>query len=99
MLKAVLRQIPREKVAVHFHDTYGNAAANVQRSWEVGVRRFDCSVGGLGGCPYAPGAPGNVATDLVLKTLRDCGAELALSADKLTKATTLARAMQRPPLA
>jgi len=88
MLEAVARAIPIRQLAGHFHDTYGMAVANVHTSYEFGLRTFDASVGGLGGCPYAPGASGNVATeDLVylfdglgvhsgvdLQALQECGA-------------------------
>ena len=58
---------------MHFHDTYGRGVENVLASWSQGIRIFDASVGGLGGCPYAPGASGNVATDAVVKALRGVG--------------------------
>ncbi|MCK2088395.1 hydroxymethylglutaryl-CoA lyase [Thauera aromatica] len=63
MLEAVLREVPAERLAGHYHDTYGMAVANVYASLEFGVAVFDAAVGGLGGCPYAPGASGNVATE------------------------------------
>jgi len=63
MLEAVLREVPAERLAGHYHDTYGMAVANVYASLEFGVTVFDAAVGGLGGCPYAPGASGNVATE------------------------------------
>ncbi|AVR89824.1 hydroxymethylglutaryl-CoA lyase [Thauera aromatica] len=63
MLEAVLREVPAERLAGHYHDTYGMAVANVYASLELGLTVFDAAVGGLGGCPYAPGASGNVATE------------------------------------
>jgi len=63
MLEAVLREVPAERLAGHYHDTYGMAVANVYASLELGLTVFDAAVGGLGGCPYAPGAAGNVATE------------------------------------
>lgn len=73
MLKAVTAEVPVEKLAVHCHDTYGQAIANIAASLELGVRVVDSAVGGLGGCPYAPGAGGNVATEDVLYHLREEG--------------------------
>ncbi len=59
----VMESIPREKIALHFHDTYGTALANVYAGLQLGIATFDSSAGGLGGCPYAPGASGNLATE------------------------------------
>jgi hydroxymethylglutaryl-CoA lyase len=63
LLNLLLQYIPAEKLAGHFHDTYGLAVANVVKAYEMGLRVFDSSVGGIGGCPYAKGAKGNVATE------------------------------------
>ena len=63
MLECVARRVPLARLAGHYHDTYGMAVANCYASWRFGLRTFDSSVGGLGGCPYAPGARGNVATE------------------------------------
>jgi hydroxymethylglutaryl-CoA lyase len=63
LLKVLLHHIPADKLAGHFHDTYGQAVANVVKAFEMGIRTFDSSVAGLGGCPYAKGAKGNVATE------------------------------------
>lgn len=63
LLKVILPQIPAEKLAGHFHDTYGQAVANAVKAYDMGLRVFDSSVAGLGGCPYAKGAKGNVATE------------------------------------
>jgi hydroxymethylglutaryl-CoA lyase len=63
LLRLLLQYIPAEKMAGHFHDTYGQAVANAVRAYDLGLRVFDSSVGGLGGCPYAKGAKGNVATE------------------------------------
>ncbi len=80
LLRLVSRSIPMEKLAVHFHDTYGQALANILACIEVGVRIVDSSVAGLGGCPYARGASGNVATEDVVYMLQglgfDCGVDL-----------------------
>jgi hydroxymethylglutaryl-CoA lyase len=69
MLDAVMARVPREKLAVHFHDTYGQALANALAALEKGIAIIDSSVAGLGGCPYAPGASGNVASEDVLYML------------------------------
>jgi hydroxymethylglutaryl-CoA lyase len=66
LVAALAGEIPLERLALHLHDTYGRALANVQAGFEAGVRRFDASLGGLGGCPYAPGAAGNVASEDVV---------------------------------
>lgn len=75
MIRAVAESIPVEKLAVHFHDTYGQALANIFAALEEGVSVVDSSVGGLGGCPYAKGASGNVATEDVLYMLKGMGIE------------------------
>ena len=67
----VLSKIPKEKIALHFHDTYGNALANVKAGLELGITVYDSSSGGLGGCPYAPGASGNLATEDLLYMLNE----------------------------
>ena len=73
MLSAVLTEVPVEKLAIHCHDTYGRALANICASLDAGVRTIDSSVAGLGGCPYAKGASGNVATEDVLDLLSGLG--------------------------
>lgn len=70
----LLTNVPASRLAMHFHDTYGRALANVVAAWELGIDTFDASVAGLGGCPYAPGAPGNVSTESVVRTLEEHGA-------------------------
>ena len=75
MLKAVMARVPVEKLALHCHNTYGQALANIYTGLEMGVAVFDSSVGGLGGCPYAKGASGNVATEDVLYMLNGMGIE------------------------
>lgn len=86
MLQAVGAEVPVTKLAGHFHDTYGQALANVYASLAFGVRVFDASVSGLGGCPYAPGARGNVATEDLLYMLDGMGCETGVSMDKLLEA-------------
>jgi hydroxymethylglutaryl-CoA lyase len=63
LLQVLLPHIPADKLAGHFHDTYGEAVANAVKAYDMGIRVFDSSVGGLGGCPYAKGAKGNVSTE------------------------------------
>ncbi len=73
MIEAVARRVPIKKLAGHYHDTRGMAIANVYAALQMGVNVFDAAVGGLGGCPYAPGASGNVATEDVAWLLRGLG--------------------------
>lgn len=73
IIRQVTADLPRERIAMHFHDTYGQGLANVLASLEEGIAVFDSSVAGLGGCPYAPGATGNVATEDVLYLLQGLG--------------------------
>ena len=94
MLEAVLKEVPAEKLAGHYHDTAGRALVNIEASLALGVRVFDAAVGGLGGCPYAPGAKGNVATEAVNDLLVGLGYETGLDADVLAKAAEMARAMR-----
>ncbi len=86
MLDIVLAAIPVGKVALHCHDTYGQALANIVTALDYGVSVFDASVGGLGGCPYAPGASGNVATEDVLYMLQGMGIETGVDLDVLVSA-------------
>ncbi|WP_141689886.1 hydroxymethylglutaryl-CoA lyase [Aeromonas sp. EERV15] len=83
MLDAVLHEIPAGRLAVHFHDTYGQGLANLLPVLERGIRTIDCSVAGLGGCPYAPGASGNVATEEVVYLLHGLGMMTGVDLDKL----------------
>jgi isopropylmalate/homocitrate/citramalate synthase len=73
MIEVVAAHLPRERLAVHFHDTYGQALANILAVLELGIAVTDSSVAGLGGCPYAPGASGNVASEDVLYMLDGLG--------------------------
>lgn len=86
LFEVVGRDIPREKLAGHFHDTYGQALANIYASLLEGIAVFDSSVAGLGGCPYAKGATGNVATEDVLYLLQGQGIETGVDMDKLIAA-------------
>ena len=83
MLQACARLLPVERLAGHYHDTYGMAVANVAASYQFGLRCFDASVGGLGGCPYAKGATGNVATEDVVYLLHGLGATTGIDLDAL----------------
>ncbi len=89
LLDDLLPRVPIERIAVHFHDTYGHGVANVLKSYEFGIRTFDASVGGLGGCPFAPGASGNVATEAVVAALAAEGAALAIDPEMLAEARRL----------
>lgn len=94
MLLAVLERVPAGRIAGHYHDTAGRALDNIDASLALGVRVFDGAVGGLGGCPYAPGAAGNVATELVADHLRRLGYETGLDLAVVQKAANMARAMR-----
>jgi hydroxymethylglutaryl-CoA lyase len=83
LIEAVAKRMPLKKIAGHFHDTYGMAIANIYASLELGVSVFDAAVGGLGGCPYAGGASGNVATEDVVWLLEGLGLKSGLDLEKL----------------
>jgi isopropylmalate/homocitrate/citramalate synthase len=83
MLSEVMQVVPVESLAVHFHDTYGQALANILMAMQMGVATVDASVAGLGGCPYARGASGNVATEDVLYLCQGLGIETGVDIDKL----------------
>jgi isopropylmalate/homocitrate/citramalate synthase len=86
MLNTVAKFVPISNLAVHFHDTYGQALANILVSLQFGVTAVDSSVAGLGGCPYAPGAAGNVATEDVVYMLNGMGIETGVNLEKLAAA-------------
>jgi hydroxymethylglutaryl-CoA lyase len=94
MLDAVLEVIAPDRLAGHFHDTSGMALDNIEAALARGLRVFDAAVGGLGGCPYAPGAAGNVATEAVHARLADLGLDTGLDAQVLSRAADMARAMR-----
>ena len=94
MLEAVTAQVPATQLAGHFHDTGGKALANIEVALDFGLRDFDSAVGGLGGCPYAPGAPGNVATEEVLQLLARLGFETGVDADIINEAAIMAKDMR-----
>ena len=87
-LGALLEEVPVERLALHFHDTRGTALANVLAALSSGVRTFDASAGGLGGCPFAPGAAGNLATDDLIYMLDGLGVITGVSLARLGEATT-----------
>ncbi len=91
-LEAALRHYPLHEVSGHYHDTYGQALANVYASLELGIASFDTSVSGLGGCPYARGATGNVATEDVVYLLHGLGIETGIDLDRLIDAGVAIRA-------
>jgi hydroxymethylglutaryl-CoA lyase len=83
MIRAVAGEVPIAKLAGHYHDTYGQAVANIWASIDEGVTTFDCSVSGLGGCPYAKGATGNVASEDVVYMLHNSGFATGVDLDAL----------------
>lgn len=98
MLRAVGGDVPSAHLAMHFHDTYGQALANLYAGMEEGVRVIDAAAGGLGGCPFAPGATGNVATEDVVYMLEGMGIRTGVDIAKLLAATNeISRLIGRPP--
>lgn len=104
LLHELLKYFPIEVFAMHFHDTRGTALANIVKSLEMGVTKFDSAVGGLGGCPYAKGASGNVATEDLLYLLTEMGIETGVQMEPLVRAAlymehTLGKALHSKQLA
>jgi hypothetical protein len=101
MIEAVARRVPLKKIAGHFHDTYGMATANIYASLQMGIGIFDSSVAGLGGCPYAAGASGNVATEDVVWLLKGLGIDTGIDLDALvdTGAWISKKLKREPPRA
>ncbi|HEX8909956.1 MAG TPA: hydroxymethylglutaryl-CoA lyase [Anaeromyxobacteraceae bacterium] len=98
LVDAVAARVPRERIAVHFHDTYGQALANVLAALERGVETVDAAVGGLGGCPYAPGAAGNLATEDLVYMLDGLGVGTGVELDAvLAAAQLISEHLGRPP--
>jgi hydroxymethylglutaryl-CoA lyase len=87
VVAAVAERIPLDRIALHFHDTRGTALANVLTALELGVTTFDASCGGLGGCPYAPGATGNLATEDLIYMLNGLGIQTGVEIDALVEAS------------
>lgn len=97
LLELLLKRFPAEKLAMHFHDTRGTAIANVEASLRAGISVFDSSAGGLGGCPYAPGAGGNLATEDLLYLLDGLGIHTGVDLGKVMEVSNeLARSLGRP---
>ena len=98
MVEAVAARLPLDRLAVHFHDTYGQALVNIHACLELGIATVDCSVAGLGGCPYAPGATGNVASEDVLYLLDGLGIETGVDLEALASAGRfISDQLGRPP--
>ncbi|WNC16348.1 hydroxymethylglutaryl-CoA lyase [Brevibacillus brevis] len=98
VLEVLLRRFPADRLAMHFHDTRGMAMANVLVSLDMGMTTFDSSLGGLGGCPYAPGASGNIATDDLLYMLHGLGMQTGIDAEKLQAAARFIQEKMGRPL-
>jgi hydroxymethylglutaryl-CoA lyase len=99
LLRAVAGEVPMDRLAMHFHDTYGQALANLYAGMEEGCRVIDSAAGGLGGCPYAPGATGNVATEDVVYMLEGMGIRTGVDMAKLVAATnTISKLIGRAPV-
>jgi hydroxymethylglutaryl-CoA lyase len=99
LLRAVAGVVPMAKLAMHFHDTYGQALANLYAGMEEGARVIDSAAGGLGGCPYAPGATGNVATEDVVYMLEGMGIATGVDMTRLVAATNaISGLIGRPPV-
>jgi hydroxymethylglutaryl-CoA lyase len=97
MLRSVLGVAEAGRLAGHFHDTAGRALVNIQVALEHGLRVFDAAAGGLGGCPYAPGAAGNVATENVVAMMAELGHATGIDRARLAKAAAFARGLRRVP--
>jgi hydroxymethylglutaryl-CoA lyase len=98
MVEAVARHVPTESLALHFHDTYGQALANIHACLQLGVAVVDSAVGGLGGCPYAKGATGNVATEDLVYMLDGMGIDTGIDLEAIMQAALfISEAIGRPP--
>jgi hydroxymethylglutaryl-CoA lyase len=98
ILKQILSELPASKLAMHMHDTRGQALANVLVGLDLGIRNFDAAIGGLGGCPYAPGASGNLATEDLVYMLNNMGVNTGIDSEKLFEAGQVAEAVVRREL-
>ncbi|MBB3949060.1 hydroxymethylglutaryl-CoA lyase [Aureimonas jatrophae] len=94
LLRSLADDLPAERLAGHFHDTSGRALRNVEVALDAGLRTFDASVGGLGGCPYAPGASGNVASEALAARLAELGLETGVDIARLAEAAAFARSLR-----
>ena len=98
VLTEVLKRFSADEIALHFHNTRGMALANILRGIDMGINTFDSSLGGLGGCPYAPGASGNVATDDLVHMLGQMGYETGINEEKLMDAAVFIQNILRKSL-
>jgi hydroxymethylglutaryl-CoA lyase len=98
IMNLMLAELPRESIAMHMHDTRGTALANILVGLELGIRDFDASLGGLGGCPYAPGAAGNVATEDLAYMLEGMGISTGIDLERLLEAGKVASGIVGHPL-
>jgi len=98
VLTSLVAELPPEQIALHFHDTRGTALANVLESLDFGVRTFDASAGGLGGCPYAPGATGNLAAEDLIYMLDGLGLATRVAIDAVSAASTAIEPQLSHPL-
>lgn len=96
LISLLTKKIPKDKIALHFHDTRGTALANVLAGLQSGISKFDSSAGGLGGCPYAPGAAGNLASEDLVYMLQGMGIETGVNLQKLLEASKfIAKALNK----
>lgn len=98
VLHQIFQHFPKERFALHFHNTYGTALANIVIGMQMGITTFDASVGGLGGCPYAPGASGNVATDDLNYLITQMGIKTSIDQEELLKAAYYLQQKLKKPL-
>jgi hydroxymethylglutaryl-CoA lyase len=98
LIGLVLKEVPASKIAMHMHDTRGQALANVLVGLDLGIRTFDSAIAGLGGCPYAPGASGNLATEDLVYMLDNMGVRTGVDPEKLFEAGRVAEAIVRREL-
>lgn len=98
IMSRAIDALPMDAIAMHMHDTRGTALANIVVGLELGIRNFDASVGGLGGCPYAPGAAGNVATEDLVYMLHGMGIETGIDLERLVEAARAAESIVGRPL-
>jgi hydroxymethylglutaryl-CoA lyase len=96
VVSALLERIPVDRLALHLHDTYGRALANVEAALDLGVRIFDASAGGTGGCPYAPGSPGNLATESLCALLDRLGLDHGVDSEAVERAAAAVRSAFAP---
>jgi hydroxymethylglutaryl-CoA lyase len=94
LMAAVLDRLPAHRLAGHFHDTSGHALYNIKVGLARGLRVFDASVGGLGGCPFAPGAKGNVATEAAVAMINAMGFETGINVDRLSDVAKFAESLR-----